>query len=468
MKRKLWRFGRWMGAGLLLAAAACSGTGQQPREVDSLARIKARGTLIVLTRNAPTSYYIGRDGRPMGPEYERVVSFAHALGVKPVFVVRNSVAGLLRALADGRGDLIAAGLTRTPARTKDFLFGPVYQHVRQQVVCRRGGPRPSSVADLVGVKLEVVADSSYVALLKKLKTKHPKLQWSVDHGDGTETLLRQVWKGRLDCTVADSDIVAINRRYFPNLVVAFDLSKPQPLAWVLPHGAGKLAAAMRTWLDGYRAHGGLQAVMARYYGPDRVFDYVDLRTYARRIRKVYPAYRHLFIKAARANDLPPLILAAQSYQESHWNPKATSATGVRGMMMLTRNTARSLGVRDRLNPAASIRAGARYLAHLRSRINDAIPQGQRIWFALAAYNVGLAHLRDARRLARRLGRDPNSWRDISRTLPLLSEPRYYKHLRHGYARGSEPVRYIRRIRNYADILRQRTRMASATASLVSG
>ncbi len=432
---------------------------------DRLQRIRERGTLIVLTRNAPTTYYIGRDDRPEGPEYDLARDFARSLGVKPTFVVKNSVSDLLHALADGEGDMIAAGLTRTPKREKQFRFGPDYQDVTQQVVCRRDGPRPGSVAALDGVNLEVVADSSYVARLEALKKDHPRLSWRENAGDGTEDLLRAVWSGKLDCTVADSDIVAINRRFFPNLVVAFDLSQPQHLAWVLPRDADRLDAAARGWLAGYRDNGSLKRLMNHYYGLARVFDYVDIRAYTRRIDTRYPDYAKLFHKAARHYELPPLVLAAQAYQESHWNPDAVSPTGVRGMMMLTQTTAQAVGVKRRTDPAASIRGGAAYLARLRKRLSDSITTRDRIWFALAAYNVGLGHVRDARRLARRLGKDPDHWSDVSKVLPLLSEHKYYRSLPHGYARGLEPVRYVRRIRNYADILRYRLHLSADSTDL---
>ncbi|MGH8224680.1 MAG: membrane-bound lytic murein transglycosylase MltF [Gammaproteobacteria bacterium] len=444
----------------LLALAACSGSGP------TLKRIKARGTLVVLTRNAPTTYYIGNEGQPTGPEYQMVLAFAKSIGVKPKFIVKDSVAELLAALANDEGDMIAAGITRTDARSKRFGFGPNYQQVTQQVVCRRGGPQPDSAADLKNISLKVIADSSYVERLKVLQKKYPDLHWETVDDTSTETLLREVWRGKLDCTVADSDIVTINRRFFPNLVVAFDLSEPQHLAWVVPQDAGGLETAMQRWLVQYRARGELAALRQRYYGHIKVFDYVDVRAFNRKIKSTWPKYQPLFDKAADAHDIPPLILAAQSYQESHWNPHAKSPTGVRGMMMLTLNTAHAMGVTNRMDPEASINGGAKYLARMEQQLNGDVERPARIWFALAAYNIGLFHLRDARALAKQLGKDPDSWNDMAQVLPLLGEKRYYRYLRYGYARGLEAVRYVRRIRNYADILRVKTATASLSRAVI--
>ncbi len=439
---------------VLLALAACSGKGRGPH---SLATIKARGTLVVLTLNSPTTWYVDSTGRPAGPEYRMVIAFAKFLGVQPKFVFRDSVAQLLHALALGDGDMVAAGITRTDARAQHFGFGPSYQKVTQQVVCRRGGPLPTSPTDLNSLRFAVVAGSSYAERLRTLKKKYPDLHWrTARNGVDTQLLLRRVWEDELDCTIADSNIVAINRRYFPNLIVAFDLGKAQQLAWVTPQGAHDLRAAMRHWFDKYRASGALAALMKHYYAHAKVFDYVNMRAFARKIKSSWPTYKPLFEKAGAEYGIPPLILAAQAWQESRWNPHAESPTGVRGIMMLTSSTARAMGVANRMNPAASIRGGAKYLAHVESRLGGDIRRSDRIWFALAAYNIGLFHLRDAIGLTRKLGKDPSKWSDVAQVLPLLSEKRYYKHLHYGYARGLEAVRYVRRVRSFANILQTRT------------
>ena len=434
-----------------LTVTACS---KDPPSDPVLSRIRSKGELAVLTRNAPTTYYEGTDGLA-GMEYDMAEAFGKYLGVKVHFELRDSVAGILDSLAKGEGDLAAAGLTHTIGRAGKFRFGPTYQQVRQQVVCRRGGPRPKSVADLVGLRLTVAGDSSYVERLKSLKAKYPKLHWKTTTDDDTEELMEQVWKRKIDCTVADSNIVAINRRYYPALVVAFDLAPPQPLAWAFPDNAVALQKKVREWFRHFHKDGRLDALKQRYYGYVKIFDYVDTRAYVRRIKHVLPRYEKVFKRAAKRNGFNWTLLAAQSYQESHWNPRARSPTGVRGMMMLTRPTAKALGLRNRLNPVKSIQAGARYLARLRGRVPDSCAQPVRTWVALAGYTLGMAHVLDARVLARKLGKDPDRWGDLAQVLPLLSEKRYYHHLDHGYARGREAVRYVNRVRYYQDILRRK-------------
>jgi len=146
------------------------------------------------------------------------------------------------------------------------------------------------------------------------------------------------------------------------------------------------------------------------------------------------------------------LLAAISYQESHWNEKAISPTGVKGLMMLTQATAKDLGVKDRTQARDSIDGGARYLKQRIAIIPERVLEPDRTWFALASYNIGFGHLNDARILTQQLGKNPDKWIDVKQFLPLLSQEKWYSQTRHGYARGKEPVRYVSNIRSYLDLL----------------
>jgi len=420
-------------------------------ENDRLAKIKARGELLVVTRNAATTYYESREGF-MGVEYELAKAFADSLGVTARFIVKEDVSDLLIAIEDGVADIAAAGLTRTDSREEKFLFGPTYQMVTQQVVCRRGGERAKTFKDLVGISIKVPLHSSYVDQLDKIKKVHPEVNWEEVDGTDTESLLEDVWLKKIDCTIADSNIVAINRRYFPELSVRFDINEAEPLAWVLPKEAFSLKTELETWFDKQMDTGKLGEVMHHYYGYIESFDYVDARAYQRKIKSHLPKYQIDFKAASQHYNVSWTLLAAQAYQESHWRAYAKSPTGVRGMMMLTRATAKELGIKNRLNPQASIMGGAYYLNKLRKRLPETVTEPDRTWIALAAYNVGMGHIWDARKLAKQLDKDPDHWQDLAHVLPLLTRKKYYKKLKHGYARGYEPVSYVKNIRNYQDIL----------------
>ena len=443
----------WIACALLLLTGCEAKLNEAQKDTRSLEEIQASGKLVVLTRNAPTTLYTDREEKQSGPEYDLVEAFAASLNLKVEYRIKSSVQEIIAAVENAEGDLAAAGLTITAQREKKFLFGPAYQDVTQQVVCRRDNVQPESIEDLVGLNIVVIGGSSYVERLQTLQKQHPELSWEETSSEDTEQLLRAVWLREIDCTVADSNIVDINRRYFPELIAPLNLNESESLGWMMSGDRKDLQAALKSWLETVDESGELSVLQERYYGFVEVFDYVDTRKFISRIRSRYPKYKKYFKDAAAKYELSELLLAAQAYQESHWRANARSPTGVRGIMMLTLNTARAMGVTSRLDPKQSIFGGARYMNKLlNNRFDDEVAEPDRTWLALAAYNVGRGHVHDAQRLAREQGLNPHLWSDVKQVLPLLSDKRYYRDLKYGYARGNEPVRYVQRIRDYQLIL----------------
>ncbi|HHH49283.1 MAG TPA: membrane-bound lytic murein transglycosylase MltF [Gammaproteobacteria bacterium] len=439
----------------LLFIAACGEKSTPPDTRPLLEQIRGNGKLVILTTNEPTAYYFDRDDKPAGPEYEMTRAFAESLGVEPDYRVFDSLPEVIDALRRGEGHIAAAGITITEERQKEFDFGPSYQTVSEELICYRNSKRVGDTGDIAGLDIVIPAQSSYIRTLKKLQAKHPNIEWRTDDRLLTPQLMKKVWKKQIQCTVADSTIVAINRRYYPELSVKYTLANDSHLAWMLPKNSPQLKRAVTQWFEEFNKFSALDHLLEKYYGFVEVFDYVDIKRFLRRIDERYPKYRAMFETAAKEQGISPTLLAAVSYQESHWDPRAKSPTGVRGMMMLTQPVARSLGVTSRLDAEQNIFAGAVYLRRMLDMVGEEVPEPDRTWLALAAYNVGRGHFRDAQGLARRLGKNPQRWADMKEVLPLLSQKAYYKDLRYGYARGNEPVRYVTRIRDYRDLLEAR-------------
>jgi len=420
-----------------------------------LEEIRERGELRVLSRYSPTTYYI-KGEQLAGLEYELAKQFAAHLNVKLKIIIPDNLGDILHLIEVGKADIAAAGLTVTPDRKSIIRFGPIYQEVQQQLIYRRGTKKPKNITELSNGHLEVVANSSHVEQLHAYQQDLPNLQWTENKEIESSGLLELVQLEMIDYTIADSNEVTANRHLFPELSVAFNLSEPQPLAWAMPIDEdASLYNEMVIFFDKITESGDLDRLIEKYYGHIRRFDYVDTRAIHRRILTHLPQYQALFEQAALEHGFDWRLLAAMSYQESHWDNEAVSSTGVKGLMMLTLATAKQMKINDREDPNQSIFAGVAYLASLDKRLSKKVTSDQdRLWMALASYNVGLRHVEDARLLTEKQGGDPNLWSDVKKSLPLLSKQKWFSQTRYGYARGEEPVRYIENIRRYYDILLQ--------------
>ena len=415
-----------------------------PPVEQGLESIQENGTLVVLTRLGPATFYEGVDGLT-GFEYEAMRAFGKSLGVEVEFRIYSTEQRLMQALAARKGHVAAAGLALDEGRKAQFAAGPPYATTRQLVACHRQlVEKPREIEDLRGLRFAASAGSPGAALLAEAGLDTGYLSENV------EALLARVAAGRLDCALTDGRTFQVVNPYYPELMQAFELTGDFPVAWLAAPGSEDLAEPMRRWFAGIRKTGQLSALERRFFGFLPRFDYVDLRAFQRAVDDRLPLYEKAFRRAARENNLSWQLLAAIAWQESHWDPDAVSPTGVRGLMMLTQQTARQLGVEDRRDPTESIAAGARYLAELKGKIPEAVAEPDRTYMALAAWNIGLGHLYDARVLAERLGRDKNSWADLRRTLPLLADPGH--NLRHGTARGGQAVHFVQQVRTYLHIL----------------
>jgi membrane-bound lytic murein transglycosylase F len=374
-------------------------------------------------------------------------NFADYLGVKLVVTSNQNINDLFDDLNDGKADILAAGLIYNPDRLNRTRTGPAYYSVSQQLVYRLGSTRPKSFKELKG-RLAVSSGSAHASTLKQLKQdKFPDLSWEASSDLTSKELLEQVAAGKLDYTIGDSITIALLQRIHPQLAVAFDVTDEEPVTWYLKRTADdSLYAAMLDFYSQMMEDGTLARLEEKYLGHVGSFDYVDTRTFLSAIDNVLPNFRPLFEKYAHEIDWK--LLAAIAYQESHWNPQATSPTGVRGLMMLTRATADGLNVKDRLDPEQSIQGGALYLQRLMAKVPDTVPEDERIWFALAAYNIGWGHMLDARKLTKLQKGNPDSWVDVKQRLPMLSQKRYLPQLTYGYARGYEAYNYVENIRRY--------------------
>ncbi len=447
--------------GMLLSLIGLIGC---PARDTSLSRILNRDEIAVITNNSAHGYYIYQE-QPMGFEYDLAKAFADYLEVD-LKVVTPGWDNMFTALKADQGDFIASSLTQTLSRESRVDFSNGYMIVQQQVVVRKGNRSINEIKDLNGQTVHIRSHTSYHERLRALKKQGVDLKIALHDNIPTEELLRRVQGREIKLTVADSNIIQLNRRYYPDILPAFPISEKQDLGWAVKTGDKALLKKINEFFMHIKETGTYAKIYNRYYAGTEIFDYVDIKKFHRRLNTRLPKYEATIISVSKKYDFDWRMIAAMIYQESHFDPRAESYTGALGLMQLTRITAEEMGVKDRLDPIANIKGGIKYLNRLFQRF-ETVPAGDRIKFALASYNVGYGHVRDAQVISKDKKLDPNSWKTMEKVLPLLRYPRYYQQTTYGYARGTEPVRYVKRIYKYYDILRMKTGVGTTRFTAIS-
>lgn len=415
-------------------------------------QIRDDGRLIAITKKGATTYFDGPNG-PAGLEYDLVTAFAKDLGVSAEFIFSSDSEEIAAKLRSGEAHLAATGTT-PPATSHKLHHGPVYQHVTTQLLYRSGHVRPVSIDQLTSGILEVPSGSPEDALLQKLKqSANPELQWTASDGTDFEQLMYLLDVEMVDYTVADSNVFAFKQRHYPKMRVAFDLDDPRPLQWLSALTKDdSLNREMNRFFDKIRDNDSLQNSINRYYVSADNLTIAQSLTFWTLVAERLPLFELLFQEIAAQHDYDWRLLAAIAYQESHLNPDAVSPTGVKGLMMLTEDTAKLFSINDRVNPQQSIQGAVSFLKFLDKRIPEEISMPDRLSFILASYNVGLGHIFDARQMTGVLGGNADVWTDVRQRLPFLAEKRFYRKLKYGQARGEEPVTYVDNILKYYDLL----------------
>ncbi len=388
----------------------------------------------------------------MGLEYELAKGFADFLGVE-LELITPPWQKMVSMLQKNRADIIAANLTITNDRKNNMDFSIGILPIQQFVITNNRNDSIRTEQDLTGTTIHIRKNTSYHERLLELKEQGIGLSLQLYDDLPSEEFIRRVSIDDIPLTISDSHIARLNRRYYPNIQLAFPIEEQQEIGWVVKKGNSELLKKINQYFNQIKENGTFDKLYNKYYGTAEIFDYVDLLKYHDRIDKRLPKYEAKIKAEAAKYGFDWRLIAAMIYQESHFNPHARSYTGVRGLMQLTLVTAREMGVKSRLNPEQSIQGGVKYLNKIYQRFDD-VNSADRIKFTLASYNIGYGHIRDAQMLAEQQEMNKNQWNTMVKILPLLRYRKYYKQTRYGYARGTEPVRYVERILSYYEILRR--------------
>lgn len=436
-----------------LIASALTGHKRQ-RYLADLDEIKRRGVLRVISRNSSTSYFLHR-GAEAGFNYELAKLFADELGVRLEMVIPRAPRDMVPWLLQGRGDLIIGGMPVDAPRASRVHMTRPYMHTAHVVVTRKGRvPALTQLEDLETATLVVHPSSSAIKRLRRL-SQETGLRLTVKASRETlhnEDLLDEVASGVSDAAVVQKRVATVELMHRDDLEIALELP------------TGVVESAFGVHPEHEQLWQAADDFLRRHYR-GTIFNLLYWRYHKKTARAAqarddellatngrFTEWDEHFKRVAAEHGLDWRLLIAQAFQESRLDPKTVSPYGAQGLMQIMPATGKELGVRDPFDPVQSIEGGGKYMGKLIARFDEpGVDLKDRIRFALAAYNVGPAHLDDARKLAAAEGLDPNRWfGNVEKALLLLSKPRYFKEARYGYCRGEEPVRYVSQIQSRYD------------------
>lgn len=391
-----------------------------------------------------------------GFEHDLLEQFAKDRNLRLKWVQVKTEDEALQLVQSGEADIASARITENNSAAKSLLPSMAYDDQRLNLVCRKdvapeltltGNLASNSQLDIVTLSKSL--NAYQVSLLQKI---YPGINLTLVHTSKSSVILKSLIKEEHDCALIDPWELVVYQVYFPSLKAHTTFAENLSYHFYMRPELKDLQSELSVWFQKASRQGKVSALQDRYQDPFKKLTEYDRMHFFKALKTRYNLYGKFFKNSARDFGLPWQLIAAVSYQESHWYEDATSFTGVKGLMQLTKQTAEHLGVENRDDPEQSVWGGTKYLRYLIASQPKGIPQNDRLAIALATYNVGKAHILDAQRLAVNMGKNPFAWKDLKQVLPLLADPDYLPLLKYGAARGQEPVDFVERVHTYYEIL----------------
>jgi len=428
---------------------------------DLLDSILTRKKLIALTNYSSTDYFIYR-GQPMGYQYNLVSRFAKFLNVDLEMRIEKDLVKSFQDLDSGKVNIMAMGLTETKDRKAKLLFTKPIMFTRQVLVQRKpDGYQKMKTRDeieshllrnplnLAGKTVFVHRGTVFVDRLNVLMNEIADTIYIVEDERETEQLIAAVANKEIDFTVADEHVALVDAAFYKNIDVQTFISFPQKISWAVRSDQKRLADTINYWLNEFYKTLDSRLLYNKYFK--------NLSSRRRVNRSLYNSYGkgHLspyddIIQAeAKKIGWDWRLLASVIYQESEFKPNVVSWVGARGLMQLMPEVMEKYGIDSTASPQKQIAVGGKYLRALDRELPDEIIDSlERVKFVLAAYNTGMGHVFDARRLAEKNGKDPNIWsNNVDYYILHLSEKEYYNDpvVYYGYVRGKETYNFVEEI-----------------------
>lgn len=435
----------------LAVVIALTGCGRDPPSPGRIDPVEL-GRLVAAIVPGPDTYFMDAEGKPAGFEYDLLKRFANSLNVSLELRIMREHDDAIRAGEMATVHVVAIGANGIPP-PGPLVAGPPYQSVQPVLVYRIDEPQPLNWRDLEEQPVLTTPDQP-IAEFAADDSKIREVSIRFAPVPSPRKLAESMVAGAAHYGILYRHTLAILRNVYLDIDAAFPIGRARELRWRSPKSNIALSDKVERYFALIKKDGTLARLLDRYYGHTQRVDAQAAEAFQDKIKRLLPTLREMFQGAQQSTGIEWRLLAAIAYQESQWDPRATSPTNVRGMMMLTEDTSAQLKVTDRLDPAQSIAAGAQLVAQLKQLVPERIREPDRTWIALAAFNLGYAHVEDARVLAQQQKLNPDSWTDLKKVLPLLAKPEFAAKAKRGFARGGQAVIFVENVRAYYDILTQ--------------
>lgn len=414
----------------------------------------------VATDYGSVSYLIYR-GETIGYQYELLKEFTNYLGVELDLVIEKDLQKSIGMLNNDEIDLIAMGLTVTTERKNHVEFTDPIMTTRQVLVQRLPDNYHQiktkdelethllrNQIDLADKAIYVQKGTIFVERLKTLANEIGSAIYIYEEDKDVEELIAAVSKGEIDYTVADSYVAKVNARYYQNIDVQTNISFPQRIAWAVNKGQIGLADTINAWLAEFKSTLLSRLLYNKYFKNLRSGRIARSQYSSFSGGKLSP-YDESIKAASQLINWDWRLLASMIYQESEFKPNVKSWVGAYGLMQMMPHTFEKYGLDTTATAEEQIIAGVRYLKYLRNQLPEEIADSSDlVKFTLASYNSGIGHVLDARRLAKKYGKDPNRWTGHVDHFILNLSDKYYYHdpvVYYGYLRGEETYRFVEEI-----------------------
>ena len=416
--------------------------------------------------------YFVFEGEPMGFQYDLLKALAKDMNVELKIDVSNNIEESFKRLNQGAYDLVAKNLTVTGERKKTVDLTEPLAMTRQVLVqrsqfhkTRQQGVvhQPSFISEsteLAGQTIYIPKNSVFAQRLKNLSEEIGSHINTIELPHITsEQLIEMVASGQIDYTVCHEMVALVNKRYFSSIDVSVPVSLNQKISWAVPKGATEWLNYIDEWIVQFRETAEYRQIYKKYFNSSAYHGFAKSEFHSNRGGKI-SRYDHMIKEIAGQNNWDWRLIASIVMQESKFDTEAESWRGAAGLMQLMPQTADRYRVSDVVDPRENIRGGVEHLSWLNEVfVNDIKDEQERLKFVLAAYNVGLGHVIDARKLAEKYGKNPSVWKDnVDFFIQNKSKKEYYQDpvVKWGYCRGEETYRYVNhvldRYHHYVNVL----------------